>query len=507
MSVLKTISRNIFSNYVGIGGSIVIAFLLSPFLIHTLGDTNYGVWSVIAALTGYMALLDLGVSSAIAKYVSKYRALNDYQSLNKVMNTGLLILISVGVILILASPLIASGMVRFFGFESELGETVSKLIVVASIDIAIFVATNILVGAYYGFQRYEIINAVNLSVGIMKALAFYWALSNGYGLLAMGVIALISNILITSSLFLVLKKIEPQVRLNPVNASRESASSIFEYSKYTFLSMLAMQLVYYSDAFVIGYFLSAAAITIYTIPWSLSEYTNKLMLAVTQTFVPVFSEQDATQGNDAIYSTYITGTKFMLVLSNLVCLGVLADGDYFVSLWMGEKYAVQCSAILTVLFTTQLIKGPQLLSYSILLGTANHKRYSFYNFGFSILNLMLSIILVQKYGLIGVAVGTAITQITMYGVITPILTSRAINANLLDYFKQTYLRILPSSVLLFVLLKYFATIRTPDSYGVLLGQAGAATLIYLVTVYFTLLDSSERSVINTGGRKVLARVF
>ena len=111
MSVLKTISRNIFSNYVGIGGSIVIAFLLSPFLIHTLGDTNYGIWSVIAALTGYMALLDLGVSSAVAKYVSKYKALDDYPSLNKVMSTGLLILIGVGVLLVVAGPLISSGMV------------------------------------------------------------------------------------------------------------------------------------------------------------------------------------------------------------------------------------------------------------------------------------------------------------------------------------------------------------------------------------------------------------
>ncbi len=507
MSVLKTISRNIFSNYVGIGGAIVIAFLLSPFLIHTLGDTRYGVWSVIAALTGYMALLDLGVSSAVAKYVSKYKALNDYRSLNIVMSTGLAILLCVAALLIIASPMISSGMVSFFGFDDSLGETVRKLIIIASIDIAIFVTTNVLVGAYYGFQRYEVINAVNLSVGVFKALAFYYALSNGHGLLAMGVISLIGNVIATTSLYLVLRKIEPQVEMSPLKAEKDTAKSIYDYSKYTFLSMVAMQLVYYSDAFVIGYFLSAAAITIYTIPWSLSEYTNKLMLAVAQTFVPVFSEQDATQGNQAIYSTYVTGTKFVLVLSNLLCLGILADGDYFVELWMGPKYAVECSAILAVLFTTQLIKGPQLLSYSILLGTSNHKRYSFYNFSFSVLNLILSIILVQKYGLIGVAVGTAITQITLYGIVTPILTSRAINSSLLDYFKKTYLRILPSSVLLFVLLKYFAMVKTPDTYGTLLLQAGAATLVYLVSVYFVLLDSNERKIINSGGKKVLAKVF
>jgi O-antigen/teichoic acid export membrane protein len=137
---------------VGIGGAIVIAFLLSPFLIHTLGDTQYGVWSVIAALTGYMALLDLGVSSAVAKYVSKYKALNDYRSLNIVMSTGLAILLCVAALLIICSPMISSGMVRFFGFEDALGDTVSKLIIIASIDIAIFVTTNVLVGATMAFS-------------------------------------------------------------------------------------------------------------------------------------------------------------------------------------------------------------------------------------------------------------------------------------------------------------------------------------------------------------------
>jgi len=72
--MFKTLAKNIFSNYVGVAGSIVIAFMLSPFLVHTLGDTKYGVWSILAALTGYMALLDLGISSAIARYVAKYPA-------------------------------------------------------------------------------------------------------------------------------------------------------------------------------------------------------------------------------------------------------------------------------------------------------------------------------------------------------------------------------------------------------------------------------------------------
>ena len=160
--MLKTISKNIFSNYVGIAGAIIIAFMLSPFLVHSLGDTRYGVWSVVSALTGYMALLDLGVSSAMAKYVSKFKALKDYRSLNQVLASGLVIMLSAGTILLIFSPILASAVVSFFKFDGQLGESVRLLVIVGSVDIAIFVSTGILVGAFFGFQRYEIINAVNL---------------------------------------------------------------------------------------------------------------------------------------------------------------------------------------------------------------------------------------------------------------------------------------------------------------------------------------------------------
>ena len=507
MSILKTISKNIFSNYVGIGGAIIIAFVLSPYLVHTLGDTKYGVWSVVSALTGYMSLLDLGISSAVAKYVAKYKALKDYRSINVVIGSSLVVLMTVAAILILVSPLLAKGMVGFFDFEGELGRTVHALIIVASIDIAIFVCTGVLMGAYYGFQRFEVTNAVNLSVGLFKALAFYLALSNGLGLFAMGVVSLLGNILAAILLFTTMRKFEPEVKLQPQAADRKTIRSIYDYSKYTFISMFAMQLVYYSDAFVIGYFLTAAAITIYTIPWSLSEYTNKLILAIAQTFVPVFSEQDATEGNEEIYRTYITGTKFMLLISNLLCIGILAVGDHFVGIWMGPRYAVECSLILSVLFITQLIKGPQLLSYSILLGTSNHRKFSMYNFGFSLLNLFLSIMLVQRFGLIGVAIGTAITQITFFGIVTPILTSRVINSSILDYLKQTYLRSIGPALLLYFSLKYLSGVAEPNTYGLLLLQAMGAAVVYLVSAYFLLLDSSERSIVLAAVQRLLGKIL
>jgi O-antigen/teichoic acid export membrane protein len=343
-------------------------------------------------------------------------------------------------------------------------------------------------------------------VALLKALLFYYTLSNGYGLVAMGVISLLGNVLAGIFMILALRKTEPSVRIDLTKTERPTVVSIFQFSRFTFLSMLAMQLVYYSDAFVIGFFMSAAAVTFYTIPWSLSEYTNKLTLAIAQTFTPVFSEQDATQGNQAIYETYVTGTKFMLFISNLLCVGVLIVGYYFLAIWMGPYYAEKCSAVLSIMFFTQLVKGPQLLSYSILLATSKHKVFSVYNFGFSLLNLALSIVLIQFYGLVGVAIGTAITQVIFYGIITPILTSRVLGSSLWAYCRDTYVRSIPSTIVLILLLTALSNHNAPDGYVSLLGQALVSAVSYAFAAYFTLLTSEERKFVLEAIRGVIARL-
>ena len=486
-------------------GTIAIAFMLSPFLVHTLGDTKYGIWSIITALTGYMTLLDLGVSSAIAKYVSKHKASNDYESINVVFSSGIVILLFVGAILIALSPFIADLIVSAFKFDTALKDAVHTLVIIAAVDIAIFVASGVFYGAFFGFQRNEITNAAQLFSASLRAICMYVVLTSGYDLVAMGIVSLVASTLTTLLLAFFLRRVEPQVEITTRNAKKSSIASVFNYSKFTFLTMLGLQLIYYSDAFVVGYFLSAAAITIYTIPWSLSEYSNKVIMAVTQTFVPVFSAQEATN-EKALYHTYITGTKAILLLSNLLCIGVLTLGDEFVGYWMGPRYAVECSALLTIMFITLLIKSPQHLSYSILLGTANHQKFSIYNMMFSIANLILSILLVQKFGLIGVAAATAITQILFYAVVTPILTSRVIKFSLSDYLKKTYLRIIPASLLLFAILSYFAKYQPPTGFFSLIGQALIGATFYLAVAYWTLLDSSERELANHQLKKLAAKL-
>src|SRR5437773_2192569 len=91
-------TRNLIWNWTGIVFSMASGFLMAPFLIHRLGDTHYGLWLLLASLTSYFCLFDLGTRSAVGRNVAFYRAKGDQEGVNAVFNTALVLLLGAGLL-------------------------------------------------------------------------------------------------------------------------------------------------------------------------------------------------------------------------------------------------------------------------------------------------------------------------------------------------------------------------------------------------------------------------
>lgn len=499
------ISKNALSNIVGMFVQMAIAFVLSPFLVHTLGDTRYGIWTIAVAFTGYMNLLDLGITSAVNKYVAKFNVLNDQEKVNSILSSALALFCISGLIIILVSPWMADLIVSLVNFDSSLNQVVYLLIIIVSFDISIFIVRGLFKGAFGGYQRYAVINIVQIISALYKAVMFYVFLSDGHGLLSMGIISISANLLTLLLFYLWLKKSYPMVSLSFKLFERSQVSRILHYSKFTFLAMFSNQIIYYSDAFVIGYFLSAAAVTYYSIPMALAEYAKKITVAISQTYVPAISEKDASGDIEMVKSLYLSGTRYMIIISNLLSIGVFMMGGAFIALWMGPKYKELCEAVLMILFVNQFFLGPQQISYSILQGLGKQKAYSFMSFGVSVVNLVLAIILVQKWGIVGVAVGAAVPQILFNGLYVPWLTTRTLGMSRWSYFKGTYLVSFLPSLVLVAIIALFTNYHFPDTYFELFSFAILSSVVYLVSVYVLMLNSDERTVFLRLGRKIFIR--
>jgi len=443
-----------------------------------------------------MSLLDLGIASAVSRYVARYHIRDDYDKLNRIVNSAFLLFIIITTFIVILSPLTSSIILSLINIDASLRDTVRILIIIVSFDISIFILTGLFRGSLAGFQRFDVINITILFSSFYKAVLFYVFLSGGHGLITMSIISLTANLLISALYYYYIKSKYSFFRLGFRLISKESIKKVFSHSNYTFLAMVANQVIYYSDAFVIGYFMNTASITYYSIAWSLTEYVKRFSIAFSRAFVPAFSSTDSSGNNLELNDLFISGTKFMMILSNLLCIGFIIVGGDFISLWMGEEYRDACTPILMILFVSQIFLGPQLISYALLQGTSKHKAASYVSVFVSITSLLLSIYLINHYGLIGVALGTAIPQIIFNGFIFSYLATNSINCSFYSYICHTYLKVLPPTVILGLFLYILSNVFTPTNYLTLLVEALTSSLLYLIFIYYFSLSSNEKKYVN-----------
>ena len=79
---------------------LVLTFVMTPIFVHNLGNYDYGLWGMLAAVLGYMGLLDLGIKPAISRFSAKLKAEGDRAGLVEVYNTTLVYMFLMGTVLL-----------------------------------------------------------------------------------------------------------------------------------------------------------------------------------------------------------------------------------------------------------------------------------------------------------------------------------------------------------------------------------------------------------------------
>lgn len=112
MSRLKNFSRNLATSYLQLGVNVIYSLVSIPLILHWLPKAEFGLWAVLVQLMGYLALLDLGMTGAVARLLVDHkdeRANGNYGSLVK---TGFVVSLAQGLIILavvlLGAPLLAS---------------------------------------------------------------------------------------------------------------------------------------------------------------------------------------------------------------------------------------------------------------------------------------------------------------------------------------------------------------------------------------------------------------
>lgn len=432
-SLTGQLGKNIFTSWASLAVRVILVFLVNPFIIHTLGNDQYGVWVLVISVLNYFTILDLGIKQALLRFVSRYLGLGDTEKVNAMLSTAFFIYGIIGLVVITTTFALS-----FFVFdwlripEQYLFEGRMALLIMG-LNCAlnfIMISRGDSLGALH---RYDIVYGLTILEDVLRTIAILILLKMGYGLVAFALAFFVFSQLRLLLGAIFQKKLFPQIKVRFRPATREVAGDFLKYGFISFLISFAWLFIANTDNVLIGYFLDTAAVTKYSIAAGFIVYLKSFIHAVSFPLRPVISHYETTDKLDNIRFIYTRGVKYFSFLTFVVGGITMNFAHYLILLWMGPGYEISVS-MLKILILPAAVFVPQAMAFSVMYGVGKHRKLLYIIIVEGLLNLILSILLVGRYGLTGIAVGTVIPQVIIYLVVMPVVIKSILNINLRQYY-------------------------------------------------------------------------
>jgi O-antigen/teichoic acid export membrane protein len=436
----RRIAQNILSNWFALAVTTVAGFFLSPYVVHHLGNLTYGVWVIIGSLVSYMGLLDLGLRGAVTRFVSKGVAQNDHAESSQTVSGALWIRLWISLAIIATGLVLSVALQHIFVIPPALQQAARIAVLVTAVTVGINLWCGVFGGVLVALHRYDLTSAVSIFQTCARAAGIVYLLRSGHGILALALWDLCNSLLANAALIFLCFRVYPALKVVFGSPGRATLAKLWNYSFWAFLINVAIQVTYYTDNLVVGAFLSPGAVTLYAIGGLLIAYARQIVSAMTTTFTPLASSFEAEGNYDNLRRLVIHGTRAALIVSLPIEVALFFRGHTFIRLWMGEQYAGPSGTVMKILLLSVLFASANTTSGGIVYGMEKHKRLALWAILEAAANFVLSIILVRRIGIYGVAWGTTIPSVLVELFLWPRFICKLVVIPVRTYLYQTWFR-------------------------------------------------------------------
>ena len=392
-----------------------VPFIMTPLILHKIGVAGYGTWAVFLAINGLTSLADLGLVGTLSKFVAEYYARRDFPALARVLGSGLSLFLLldfvIGITLWGASPRLAGMLFH--------GSTVPRMeLVVLLRCFLIVIAANILSQLFAsvttGLQRLDLTHMMSAANVVLGAVLGGVLLLRGWGLrgLVYGYIG--SGILTVASYLIIVRRLLPQVALNPLRFDRTEAGKMFGFSLRLYVTQAAVAVHNQVEKVFLAILIGVGPVGWYDIASDVALKVRGAIGLILSPVMPAASELNALGDKTRMKELYYRTHKYLALFGVPVVCYAAAVSNRFVELWLGtnlKMIALPLSILLIVNFFN-LVTGPGFLIFA---GSGYMKPGVQSAVLGIVLNVILSLGLIYEFGFAGAVLGTSLSLILASG--------------------------------------------------------------------------------------------
>ncbi len=444
----KEVKVGLILQYVSIFITACYSVLLTPFIIDTIGQSEYGLYSLIGTLIGYLSLFEFGMGATIVRYVAKYKKEDNEEKLQNFLGHAFLCLMVIAFIALFVGLILSFNLKMIFpNFTNNELKTAKVLSLFFTINCFITLLTTIYNSIITGYERYVFVRTVTLILNILKLiciLLFLRKIPNAVFLTAIicfiGVFYNIANIFYCKLVLkqkILIQKFEPNV-----------FKMIFSFTFFLFLQMVTQQLYWKIDEFLIGVYLTTELVAVYSIASLLNNFINQLTNTIMQ-FTLARATKIVIEDSTADTSTlFVAKTGRIVAIPYLsILIGLIFLGKQFIIVWVGKEF-MEAYYIIIIILAAAAIPRIEGGIDSILKAHNKHRFLAIMYFVSGAINVFVSIIFIKKYGIIGACYGTAISLILINTIGANIYVKKSIGFKVRMFFEETFTSLIIPCIIL-----------------------------------------------------------
>lgn len=440
MAKKSPIAKGAIISYISIFLNIVISLVYTPWMIHQIGVSDYGLYSLVGTFLSYF-LLDFGLSGTITRFIAKYRAEGDETKVSNMLGiTAKVYLIFDTIIFVILFVLYFFLADIFGGLTPEEIERLKVLYCIAGIFSVLSFLFKPVSGAMMAYEFFVANKLLDLLVRVGTVFLILIALlldGNVYHIVFItGAVGFGTAVI----RYMVFTK-RSRIRINWKCFEKAELIALFSFSAWVLAIQLAQMFRLSLVPTILGIFSNTTEISIFSVGKNLEGMVYTISTALNGLFLPVVSRMVHDGKRQGIMDLMVRVGRIQLYIIFMIFAGFCVFGERFVHLWVGDTfyssyYVFIFLVFVNILSLTMQIGMDLVYAENKIKHTASRVLIS------SFLGLVLSIILAPNFGAVGCAAATGIALVLTQFLYIQFYEYK-MGLDMKCFFKNCHLKIMP----------------------------------------------------------------
>lgn len=380
-------------------------FITLPLLTKTLGTHDYGIWNQVQVTIGLSwAFVNFGLPFAMVRFLAVKTNREEIQEgfYSVFSIVSLFTLIALSLLIVFAAP-IATAL-----FDGATGIVIITAFIVLAISL-----NNVCLHFFRTFRQMKMYSVFLVADAYGQIVLIAYLVINGHGLLGV-VLALLA---IKVIMFLVLfYLVSSQIGIRKPHFTR--IGEYFRFGVPTIPQFISSWVVTSSDRYVIGYFLGATAVGVYSAGYSLGNLILMFPAVLGLILPPALSKLYDEGRMDEVKTHLSYSLKYFLMVAIPFVFGATMLGKQVLTVFSTTELASQAYSLVTLITLGALFSGASTVIGHIVLLVKKTNLIGISWLVAALFNFVLNILIVPHIGVFGAAITMPIANLLAMGIIT-----------------------------------------------------------------------------------------